>query len=187
MTRERVSHFWLKLDTDTFHSLAFEHESDGDAYSLIESTAVHIDWTPREVSPIDADEENAIFGDFISLNWRTVLSLTAVDALEEVLRRHGELLPLVGQSEQLFAYRVTSVLDAFDFEASTFDTFASSSRIKFVRKFVLRTDVDPTVEIFRVKSLEWVGVVVSSAFVLRVEEHGLRGCVFVPLNDGPES
>lgn len=181
MTQTSKGYFWLKFDTEAYHSLAFEHEADAIAHRQLDSTEANVDWIAREVSAVDTDDELAVFGDFISLNWHIVLSERARVTLRKTLEANGEILPLLHSSRTLWAYRVTAILDAFDFDKSVFQRFASSGRVMSVSKFVLRENLRREPALFRLQGLERMGVIAQQSFVDRVSQLGLTGCVFAPV------
>lgn len=97
-----------------------------------------------------------------------VLKERALEALGSVLSTDGEFLPLDCDEGQLWAFNVTTVLDALDLDHSDLIRF-SSGRIMKVNSYAFRTDKLRAVSAFRIpqmSSLFVTGDVVTHAAAL---------------------
>ncbi len=115
-----------------------------------------------------------------------VFSEKAILALGDLLRPHGQVLPLKCKEGKFYAFNVTRVLDGLDLEKSSIERFPSSGRVMQVYRYVFKTDVIGGYPIFKIKygpnsDLLRGELFVSDEFVDRVKATGLTGFRFEKL------
>ncbi len=140
------------------------------------------------VEPIKDDlDEGKPLGDTAHLAAGVaVFSEKAVLALGDLLRPHGQVLPLKCKEGKFYAFNVTRVLDGLDLEKSSIERFPSSGRVMQVYRYVFKTDVIGGYPIFKIKygpnsDLLRGELFVSDEFVDRVKATGLTGFRFEKL------
>jgi hypothetical protein len=164
---------------------------DDDAISYLnqvdlDGTPIGGDWRPFRVWWDPTSPANDL-GDFPEFP-EPVVSGRAVDALGDVLRRHGELLELLSDDGEFCIYNVTDVIGVLDEAASVGDRLAPG-RFAWLYKHVFVPARVEGQEIFKIPQLRYGPVVyVTDRFCERVEAAGLRG--FAPVEiwserDGP--
>lgn len=154
--------------------------------------AVRMDGRPRAAGwkplKLDWDRSGALdAGDFSHLFAHLpIVSLRALDALEDLWSPHAERLPVElppapGEADPSprALLHVTRVLDALDRDASELDTWGDL--ILHVHRYALRPEVLGDVPVFRIVNYAVSGVFVSEAFRARVVEAGLTGLLWEPL------
>lgn len=107
-----------------------------------------------------------------------VFTPVALAALEDLLKPHGELLPLQSQDGAFYAYNVTAVVDALDISQSDIKFMEDCSRIVIVNRYAFRQDQLTGIPIFKVPQLRKGRVFVTDEFVQRVNDQGLTGFRF---------
>ena len=100
----------------------------------------------------------------------------AVAALEDLCLQSGELLPLICEDADLFAWNVTTVVDAMDHEKSHIMRHKDGS-VMWVRQFSFRPEVIESLVAFRIPELR-TSIFVGPAFVNRANEAKLTGALF---------
>ena len=117
-------------------------------------------------------------------------SRRAVDALRDFLEPNGELLPLVSEVGEFYAYNTRTVADILDQERSQIDWLPNSEKHTFDRvfqirryEFLLEKPSEPS--IFRLVE-RGSSTFVTQPFVDRVRQHELQGFHFVKLWPLPE-
>jgi hypothetical protein len=132
-------------------------------------------WKPLKVrGPVNA------FNDYPCLELVTpVFSRRAVDALGSMLSDHGELLPLITDVGEYFAYVCLAKLDVLDLKKSRVLRPSEPGATAFgIEYFAFRKKQLPDAAIFRVP--EHPGIyLVSDAFQKRAEEAALNGMTFI--------
>ncbi len=132
-------------------------------------------WKPLKVrGPVNA------FNDYPCLELVTpVFSRRAVDALGSMLSDHGELLPLITDIGEYFAYVCLAKLDVLDLKKSRVLRPSEPGATAFdIEYFAFRKKQLPDASIFRVP--EHPGIyLVSEAFQKRAEEAALNGMTFI--------
>jgi hypothetical protein len=171
-----VTVYLFESDLDGFGLL----NCDDDAIRYInqgqfDGTPIGSSWRPFRVW-WDPNSSTRDLGDFPGFP-EPVVSGRVVEALGDVLRRHGELLELLSDDGEFYIYNVTDVADALDEAASSGERF-SSGRYMHIQKRVFRPDVVGKHELFKIPQLR-NEVHCTDAFRTRVEEAGLRG--FAPV------
>ncbi len=106
-----------------------------------------------------------------------VFRSTAVGAMEAMLRKHGELLPLRCADANVVMFNPTCVLDALDEEASSVVRFGDG-RIMMINQFVFRADVIGDVDLFKIPNLRVSPTFVSQRFVQLWKDSCLKGLRF---------
>jgi len=138
-------------------------------------------WEPLRV---EFDEElptNGLASDFPHfLTHVPAFSKRAVKLLADLLEPRGEILPLICDSGQYFAYNVTTLVDAMDLELSSLVRF-SSGRIMHVNKYVLCEERIQDPMIFKLPQVPLMSVFVTEPFLRLVKEANLSGFSFVPV------
>jgi hypothetical protein len=145
------------------------------------------DWRPLKVS-VDHSCEGCKPSDY-PLCWQIpVFSRRAVDVLEDLLVRDGELLPLDCDEGEYFAYNITRIIDVLDKDRSqiqwdiTVDRSGPRIRAKKVTidriwHFEIHQDRMGDAAIFRLPQC-FSDVYVTDVFHDRAQEAGLQGMVF---------
>ena len=105
------------------------------------------------------------------------LSSHAVDVLGPFLLRYGELLPLSCESEELWVFNITNVVDALIEEASDLERF-STGRIMMINRHVFDPVAIGDSEMFRIPQLLRSPIFVTQSFVDLVDTTGLKGTPF---------
>ena len=140
-------------------------------------------WKPLKVrGPVNA------FNDYPCLELVTpVFSRRAVDALGSMLSDHGELLPLITDIGEYFAYVCLAKLDVLDLKKSRVLRPSEPGSTAFdIEYFAFRKKQLPDESIFRVP--EHPGIyLVSEAFQKRAEEAALNGMTFITVWPLPEN
>lgn len=101
----------------------------------------------------------------------------AIEAMGDMLRLNGELLPLECAGASLFIYNPTRLLDALDEKASTIMRF-NDGRIMWVKNYVFRPEVVGEMDVFKIPNLRVSPSFLSQRFVDRWREKGLLGLDF---------
>jgi hypothetical protein len=123
-------------------------------------------------------------GDFSTFSTHPVFSKRAVEALDDVLRANGELLPIDTPQGTYYAFNVLTSIDALDEEHSELRRFPEGGIYSF-RRYAFHNDRLGDATIFKIPQ-NLVRTYVTDAFVKRVEEAGLVGFRFDPLWSLPE-
>jgi hypothetical protein len=165
--------YLLAPKTEGFQDLALANESDLDfVHDNFRGESMAADWMPLAVDVLDRDLEPS---DFPAMGSVPVLSGRAVEALRDVLERHGELLPLEGGD--FFAYNVTMLPDALDEDASEVK-YARSGRVIRIVRYELRPASLQGIEIFKLPQQPRSNCYATDAFAARVDDAGLVGFDF---------
>ena len=137
------------------------------------------DWQPITVELIREDEGEVLCrSDSPWLgSYALVFRSSAVDAMESILLKHGELLPLDCPGEELYIYNPLLVLDALDESASTITRFRDG-RIMGIDRHVFRPDVIRGVDVFKLSCKTVSLTYVSQDFVDLWQASGLWGLEF---------
>lgn len=109
-----------------------------------------------------------------------ILRANAVEALQDVLDAHGEVLPLAtNDGVELFVFNPRFVIDAIDRERSTLEYVPGSTAI-WVNKYVFNMSVIGDLEIFH-DPFGYNKTYFTDRFVQRVKKAKLKGTDFVKL------
>ena len=108
-----------------------------------------------------------------------VLRSRVMPVIQEILLKHGELVPLVCDEAELFGYNCTTVLDALDHSLARMKYFSSSGRFWRVDRHVFVPERLKGINLFRLPEYENGGpIYVSDAFRQLVFDSGLTGLGF---------
>ena len=144
-------------------------------------------WTPFRMRLVVEDEFGRPFRES-DAPWfgshALVLRPRAIQAMEPLLRVHGELLPLVCEQASIYLFNPTCLLDALDEEGSTVWRFPEDGRIFHVQKYVFREEIIQGFQIFKLKGLAASPTFVTEDFVARWNAAGLRGLTFERCGEG---
>lgn len=109
----------------------------------------------------------------VSLNV-PAFSIRAVQSLQELLEPHGELLPLVTDVGEYYAYNVLTVVDVLDEEKSFIHWSSTRSYASRIYRFECRNDMLEGQSIFRLPQ-QMSNYFVTEVFAERVRKHHLQG------------
>lgn len=146
----------------------------------------YLDWKPRSLqsvwTPVKVTSPTPVnaFNDYPCLELSTpVFSRRAVDALGEMLTQNGELLPLITDVGEYYAYVCLTKLDALDLKKSRVLRPKEPNTTAFdIEYFAFKKTKVPKEAIFRVR--EHPGIyLVTDAFKARAEQAGLNGMRFI--------
>lgn len=128
-----------------------------------------------QILRVDEDGKERFYSDFPWLGaYAPILTMRAAEALKNILRRYGQLLPLGG--EYVLLFNVTCVLDALDEQKSKIVRFDNGD-ILTVAKYEFVRSVIAENEIFKLPRRS-SPVFVTDGFVEQVRRAGLRGVSF---------
>lgn len=172
--------FELKTDPNRYCAFALSKpREDGWINTAFDGRSLASNWTPVQMEAADQDDSSAELGDYALLGTVPVFSVAAVDALLDLLKPNGELLPVRYARKEYMAYNVTRVIDALDEHQSTIVRF-TTGRIMSITKYVFDQRLIMNVPIFKIPQLPLAYVFVSDTFVNRVQEKRLTGFSFRP-------
>lgn len=137
-------------------------------------------WRPVKVRRVRADERQAFNpSDFPWLGAHAlVMRRKPVEALHEILKASGEILPLAtDDGTELFVLNVTRVLDAIDEQRSEILRFPGSGRIMRIKSVAFLAPIVRGADIFRLPHRA-SSTYVSDRFVKAVQDAGLEGLEF---------
>ncbi|MHC4717312.1 MAG: imm11 family protein [Planctomycetota bacterium] len=172
---------------DTFATLWMDGGSD-----LVYEVGQLFDGTPITALPeitfstYPGDPDLPV-GDFIDCVPRLLLSPRAVEALEGILARHGQLFPVSTSAGEYFAYNVTTMVDALDREHSVLEMRPQlrrereaglPRRVHHVKQHWFHADRLEGIDIFKLPEFPWTEVYVSDRFVRAAEQTLLTGFRF---------
>lgn len=136
-------------------------------------------WRPVPVRRTRADERHPFKqSDFPWLaGCALVMRRSAVDALRDMLDANGQLLPLsTDDGVELFALNARTI-DAMDKAASSVIKYPGTDRIMRIKSIAFEASRIDGIDLFRLPHRA-SATYVSSRFVERVQEAGLRGLSF---------
>lgn len=108
----------------------------------------------------------------------------AARALDNILQRYGELLPVECNEADMSIYNVTRVIDALDEQASSLVRIPSG-RLMTIQRYAFRAEVVRDVDIFKIPNLRVSPTYVSHRFVEFWRSSGLTGLEFKRLWEWP--
>ena len=150
-------------------------------FEAFDGTPVGDRWSPIEVQVLrdEAMNKDLPAGDYPSLiPYVPVASKRAVQALEELLKGNGEILPLRCREGEYFAFNVTRMADVLDEVHSEVTRFEGSGRIMRIVRHHFREEGLEYLDVFKLPQLRRSHVYVTDRFVRRVAETGLLGFDF---------
>lgn len=174
-----------ELESDPrHHTFALVHEEESRALRklFINCEPIGDRWRPVQIDEVDDEPLCGELppGDFEFLGTIPVFSERAVEAIGDILRANGELLPLLFDKGTYWAYHVTRIIDALDVERSEVKCFSTSQKIMHIVRYAFRPEaLTDDVTIFTIPEMCRSRVYVTDRFVERVQEAGLTGFDFV--------
>lgn len=131
-------------------------------------------WKPLEVEFIREAGAGVAASDLVMLGTEPAFTARAVEALQDVLFKHGQILPLRSDDGEFYLWHVTTVLDALD-EANSELTRFTSGRVFMVRRFAFVPDAVRNAVAFKIPQFCRAFTFVTEAFLRRVREERLVG------------
>lgn len=176
--------FELKADPKRYCNFALADASESWIYDdAFNGRPLAAEWKTLRITAADEDDATAELPDFALLGIVPVFSLRAMDALLDMLRAAGELLPLRHPRAEYVAFNVTRVIDALDEARSTILRFTDGN-VMSVSRYAFLPERVRGLPILKIPELPKAYVFVSEDFVRRVSEAGLSGFHFKPLWEG---
>jgi len=173
--------YTLRPDSDHYQAIELETDEAWDPFlDRFDGRAIGgAWWHPRiEILREVPRDYDLLPGDFPSLGGIIpVFSQKAVSALRDLLEENGELLPLVCDEGEYFAYNVTRIVDALDEKQSSVDRFATGNIMGISRYHLQSTALD-SLTIFKLPQSARVETYVTDTFVDRASKGGLVGFDF---------
>jgi len=109
-----------------------------------------------------------------------ILRPRALEALQDVLEAHGEVLPLAtNDGVELYVFNPLFVIDAIDQKQSTLESTPGNTAVR-VNKYVFKSSVIGDLEIFH-DTFGYNLTYFSNRFVERVKKAKLKGTEFIKL------
>lgn len=178
----RMNIYKLKSDFERYQGLRKLKEEDRKKlldYRLdhrwFRGAAIGDQWWPIAMGLNEGDEDLPS-GDFPWCSF-PAFSKRAVEALRNLLEPNGEILPLICEFGDYYAFNTTSVVDALDEERSELKRFKSSGRISEILRYEFYPEKLQGLSIFKLRQFP-AGDYVTDTFVQRVQEAGLVGFDF---------
>ena len=155
---------------------------DGDALRALGGSSRKHDWKPILVERVRATRRHGFkAADFTCSPTAFVLRRSAVDALQDILEAHGEVLPLATNDDvELFVFNPRFIIDAFDRERSTYEQVPGTN-ILWISKYVFIESAIRGIDIFRMPIPGAHSLFFSDRFVERVKAAKLKGTEFIKL------
>lgn len=110
-----------------------------------------------------------------------VLRRHAVDAIGDILRAWGELLPLACDDAELWVFHATSVVDALDMERSDLVMVPGSDSIMTIRTHVFRSEALRAAGIFKIPQMLRGSIYFREDTAAAVTAAGLTGLALRPV------
>ncbi|HET6430162.1 MAG TPA: DUF1629 domain-containing protein [Phycisphaerae bacterium] len=126
-------------------------------------------------------------GDLVNCGPAVLMSRRTVEVLGDILTAHGQLFPVASSEGEFFAYNVTTVVNALDWEHSDLEMDQQLRRereagvpreIHHVKRYWFHADRVAGIDIFKLPEFPRYEVYVSDRFVRRVKRAGLHGFWF---------
>lgn len=167
------------LGKEGYEIINAHDNSDYESFLSLNGTPCASTWHPIKVHRVRADNKQACRpSDFPWLGADTlVMRKKAVDALCNILKENGEILPLETDDEVDLSVLNAQVVDALDEINSDIIRFPSSNRIMLVKKPAFIKEKIEGIDIFRLPHRA-SSTYVSDVFVNRVKDAGLEGITF---------
>lgn len=181
MNQRASAVFELRSDMDKYLALEFSSSQDRDqliAHPFDGSSRTAFWKSIVVVEYARSRKENRPQSDFpFLMTGIPVFSVRAAEALSDILSANGELLPLVSDIGQYFAYNTTTVIDALDRTTSELETLGRVRRISRVIRYAFVPHAIPPASIFKLTEPR-VYNYVTKEFVQRVSNCQLVGFTF---------
>ncbi|MBK9258451.1 MAG: hypothetical protein IPM54_01290 [Polyangiaceae bacterium] len=157
------------------------YDDDQALYNLCGPSRKH-DWKPILVRRCRPSRREAFKAADLPFDCGVlILRRSAVDALQDILDAHGEVLPLAtSDGVELFVFNPRFVIDAFDRERSTYEQVPGTSTL-WIRKYVFIEPAIRRIDIFKMPIAGARGNFFSDRFVQRVKAAKLKGTDFIKL------
>jgi hypothetical protein len=180
-----VTVYQLRAMPDQYQILTTHGMPDWDAEPhWFHGQPIGAEWEPPLLRLHDDKRRPLPVGDFPSfIGTIPVFGERAVEALGDLLRAHGELLPIRTPSDTYYAFNSLKVIDALDEECSDIVPNGRGG-ILHIARIAFHADRLGAIPIFKIP--ETVRTFVTDAFVDRVKEAGLLGFRFDPVWPLPE-
>lgn len=167
------------LVADGYEWVNTVRDDDYEIFLQFDGTPKASSWKPVAVRRVRADERRPFKrSDFPWLaGCALVMRRSAVDALRDMLDATGELLPLsTDDGVELFVLNARTI-DAMDEAASSVIKYPGTDRIMRIKSIAFEASRIEGIDLFRLPHRA-SATYVSSRFVERVQEAGLRGLSF---------
>jgi len=162
-------------------------EAEGDAFERLGGRAIDPNSWPKIAVRVVRDGSGGTEATDFGLVWtEPALNFRTVEALSDILRANGQILPLLSENGDYCVYNVTTLLDALDEDRSVLKRF-SSGGIMSVQRFVFRPQVIAAYPIFKIPQLPRAHTFITDAFLRRVKTARLTGLAPKTLWDGSGS
>jgi hypothetical protein len=162
-------------------------EPEGDAFERLNGQAIDPNSWPKVTVRVVRDGSGGTEATDFGLVWtEPAVNFHTVEALSDLLRQNGQILPLLSEDGDYCAYNVTTLLDALDEDRSVVERF-SSGRVMSVQRFVFRPEVIAAHPIFKIPQFPHAHAFITDEFVRRVQSARLTGLAPKTLWDGPDS
>ena len=110
-----------------------------------------------------------------------VFSKRAIEVLKNLLEPNGEILPLICDEDELYAFNLTNIIDALDHEISDIIRFRDG-RIMRIENIIFKGNMKNEIEnhpIFKLPETRLGDPFVNEEFKKRVEQENLVGFEFI--------
>jgi hypothetical protein len=136
-------------------------------------------WRPIPIKIIREDEGRVLT--YADSPWfgadALIFRPKAIEVMEPLLSKNGELLPLMCEGAELFMFNPAGLENALDETASTIERFTDGD-IMLILRYVFRPDVIAGIDAFKIANLRVSPTFVSETFVTRWRNGGLSGLDF---------
>jgi hypothetical protein len=170
--RNDVSVFELRTDPKRYANFALVNPADEVIYDVFDGRPLKETWRAVSITAADEEDNEAELSDYALLGTVPVFSLRATERLLDLLKAHGELLPLRYRRGEYFAYNVTRMIDGLDERKSVIKRF-STGEVMSVSRYVFRPEVVDRAAVFKIPQLPKAYVFVTDSFVERTQREGL--------------
>jgi hypothetical protein len=163
---------------DDFEWINTLNDSDYDVFLSLDGKPRSDTWVPIKVRRVRADKRHGKKpSDFPWLGGPLIMRQKAVDALGDMLKAHGEILPLEDyDGAELFVFNA-HVIDALDEAKSKLTWFPGKNKIMSIEAEAFLPEPIQDVDVFRLP-LRSSATYLSERFVNRIKEAGLVGLDF---------
>lgn len=168
----------LQPDMKRYCDFALVDQGDVRLYEHFDGRSMASEWRAVAITPADQNDTEAELADNALLGVVPVFSARAADALLDLLRPNGELLPLRYARAEYMAYNVTNVVDALDEGQSSITRFVSGGGVQSIQRYVFRPEQVRDLAVFKIPQLPRGFVFVGDVFVNRVKRARLTGFSF---------
>ena len=173
--------FFKPIGVKDFECVSLCDTKQYEILSSLDGTPCLSVWRPLKAERVKDDEtQEGRASDFPWMACNLVMRQKAVDALRDILKKSGEILPLAtDDGVELYLLNVHGV-DALDEEKSSIVRYEKSGKIMLITKAVFFDNALEGVDIFRLPH-KGGQIYVSEVFVERVRTAGLVGIDFIDM------